>query len=127
MEQPKACIIMIAYYFPPDSGIGGIRPFRFYKFLRTLGYECIVITASAQSAAAPGDIIVVPDEIGKIWTSTKKPKLSVSAHFERLVRRFGIPACTGVIWAKDVSAVCLDLIRRHQAGRPVVVYTTYPP
>ena len=59
MEQPKAYIIMIAYYFPPDSGIGGIRPFRFYKYLRTLGYECIVITASAQSAAAPGDIIVV--------------------------------------------------------------------
>src|SRR5450432_1498546 len=129
MEQPKAYIIMIAYYFPPASGIGGIRPFRFYKYLKTLGYECTVITASAQSAAAaaPDDIVVVPDEIGEIWASAKKPKLSLFAHFERLVRRFGIPACTGVMWAKDVTTICLDLIRRHQTDSPVVVYTTFPP
>ena|SRR5471032_2401084 len=127
MEQPKACIIIIAYYFPPDSGIGGIRPFRFYKYLKKMGYECTVITASAQSAPAPSDIVVVPDEIGKIWASAKRPQLSFLAHFERLVRRFGIPACTGVIWAKDVTAVCLDLIRRHDPDRPIIVYTTYPP
>jgi glycosyltransferase involved in cell wall biosynthesis len=127
MEQAKARIILIAYYFPPHSGIGGIRPFRFYKYLKALGYQCTVITASAQPAGALEDIVVVPDETGKIWAAAEKQRLSPAAQFERLFRRFGIPACTGVIWAKDVTAVCIDLIGGSLSGRPVVLFTTYPP
>ena len=46
-------VVLIAYHFPPDNAIGGARPWRFYKYLKRLGYECHVLTAARQIAGAP--------------------------------------------------------------------------
>ena len=128
MNQEKPYIILVAYYFPPANAIGGDRPFRFFKYLKKMGYPCSVVTASAQGTGGPTDVIVVPDRIGERWVSENSPaKLSIAAHVERLTRRFVIPACTGVHWATQVAPVCRDLIRRNQKSRRVVVFTTFPP
>ena len=128
MNQEKPYIILVAYYFPPANAIGGDRPFRFFKYLKKMGYPCSVVTASAQGTGGPTDVIVVPDRIGERWVSENSlAKLSFAAHVERLTRRFVIPACTGVHWATQVAPVCRDLIRRNQKSRRVVVFTTFPP
>lgn len=128
MGTQKAHIILIAYHFPPDSAIGGARPFRFYKYLKRMGYSCTVITASNQAADTADDVLVIPDSIGAIWAGeAKAERLSVSAHIERIIRRFVIPACTGVVWSVDVAASCREIIARHCPERRVVVYSTFPP
>lgn len=128
METKNIHIILIAYYFPPANAIGGARPFRFYKYLKQMGYSCTVITASTEAAGTTDDILVIPDRTGAIWTGEAKARrLSVSAHMERIIRRFVIPACTGVIWSVDVAASCREIIARHRPERRVVVYSTFPP
>ena len=48
-------VLMFAYHFPPENAIGGVRPFRFYKYLSRQGLKCHVITAAAGAAdIAPG-------------------------------------------------------------------------
>ena len=41
MMQPA--ILLIAYHFPPSNAVGGARLFRFYKYLKRLGYDCRVV------------------------------------------------------------------------------------
>jgi glycosyltransferase involved in cell wall biosynthesis len=38
-------ILFLSYHFPPIGGSGAQRPARFVRYLRDLGYECVVITA----------------------------------------------------------------------------------
>ena len=56
MDQAKPHILIVAYYFPPGQEIGGARPYRFYKYLKRMGYECQVITASPQLDEHAADI-----------------------------------------------------------------------
>ena len=127
MEQTRPDIILIAYYFPPVNAIGGVRPYRFYKYLKRLGYACTVITASAQGTAPPADVIVVPDEIGEGWNASNKPRRSFATVLEWLVRRFAFPGAIGVIWGIAAARRCRELFERGSGGRPVVIYTTFPP
>lgn len=89
-------VLLIAYHFPPDSEIGGARPYRFYKYLKRLGYECHVITAARQAEDAAEDVEYVADpQDGKyrkglarqleragrklLWGTTLKPRWTLSA------------------------------------------------
>ena len=36
-DQPV--VVMFAYLFDPAQSIGAVRPFRFYKYLREMGYD----------------------------------------------------------------------------------------
>ncbi len=38
-------IMIIAYHFPPDSAVGGLRPARFARHLTSFGWEPLVLTA----------------------------------------------------------------------------------
>jgi glycosyltransferase involved in cell wall biosynthesis/O-antigen/teichoic acid export membrane protein len=75
-------VVIVAYHFPPDNAIGGARPYRFYKYLKRLGYECRVFTAAMQTADAPEDIEYVPDPL------RTNPGRGIAWHLERIVRRF---------------------------------------
>ena len=66
VPDAKPHLIMIAYHFPPAPEIGGMRPFRFRKYLQRMGYRCHVVTASPQPKDAV-DTTFIPDELREVW------------------------------------------------------------
>ena len=44
MPTPAKKILMIAYHFPPDAAVGGLRPLKFAKYLPHYGWEPYVLT-----------------------------------------------------------------------------------
>lgn len=128
LEQQKPHIILLTYYFPPSGAVGGVRPSRFCKYLKRLGYTCDVVTASEQPPGGTPGVTCVPDRLGRFWegkSQTSSP-LGLAGHFERIIRRFVIPGCVGTVWAADASRCCLELARRRP-GKEVVLLTTQPP
>ena len=51
-------ILLLAFYFPPENASGAARPYRFYKYLRRLGYAVHVLTASPQDEGHPQENVV---------------------------------------------------------------------
>jgi glycosyltransferase involved in cell wall biosynthesis len=43
-REKKKKILIISYYFPPNSEVGGIRPAKFAKYLPDFGWEPIILT-----------------------------------------------------------------------------------
>ncbi len=126
MEPSKPHVILVAYYYPPSTSIGGMRPYRFSKYLKRLGYTCDVITASEQKTPA-ADVVVVPDPVGAVLEGRSKDRLSsMGWHVERLIRRFVIPGCMGVSWSMDAARKCQEILAAHP-DRKTVVLTTFPP
>ena len=80
---------MIAYHFPPAPEIGGMRPFRFRKYLERIGYRCHVVTASPQPNDAV-DTIFVDDELRAVWDEGPKGRLSFEGWQELLIRKYGL-------------------------------------
>ena len=126
VHDAKPHVIMIAYHFPPAPEIGGLRPFRFRKYLQRMGYRCHVITASPQAQDCPADTIFVPDELRAVWDEGQVGRLSFEAWQELLVRRLMFPGHYGFIWARKVAEQCRQLIRTRPQER-FVLYSTYPP
>lgn len=126
LEQAKPHIILLSYYYPPSGAVGGVRPFRFCKYLKRLGYTCDVVTATEQPPGGTPGVTWVPDRLGPIWEGTSRQPLGLSGHFERVLRRFVIPGCVGIVWAAKAARRCLELSRRRP-GREVVLLTTQPP
>ena len=110
-------VIVFAYHFPPDPAIGGARPYRFYKYLRRLGYRVHVITASPQPEANP-DVEYVPDP----FLSGMK---DMGWQVERLVRRFLMPGVPGTRWAHSAKRRAQDFLHK-QTGR-TTIFSTCPP
>lgn len=117
---------MIAYHFPPAPEIGGLRPFRFRKYLQRMGYRCHVITASPQAQDCPADTILVADELRAVWDEGPSGRLSFEAWQELLIRKAMFAGHNGFIWSRKVAARCKELVREHPRER-FVVYSTYPP
>lgn len=126
MESKKPHVILIAYYYPPSTSIGGMRPYRFAKYLKRLGYTCDVITASEQKVAS-ADVLVVPDPVGAALEGRSQDRpSSMGWHIERFIRRFVIPGCMGVSWSVAAARKCREIVGRDP-HRKVVVLTTFPP
>ena len=117
---------MIAYHFPPAPEIGGLRPFRFRKYLERMGYRCHVITASGQANNGPPDTIFVADELRAVWDEGPKGRLSFEGWQELLIRKAMFPGHYGFIWSRKVAAECHRMIRSSPQIR-FVLYSTYPP
>lgn len=47
-SSANGSVLLLAFYFPPENTSGAARPYRFYKYLRKLGYVVHVLTASPQ-------------------------------------------------------------------------------
>ena len=126
MPPAKPHIILIAYHFPPAQEIGGLRPFRFYKYLRQMGYACHVITATPQQGQSSPDIIYVPDELRSIWEGSTKQRLSFKARIELLIRHLMFPGHIGIMWSFGAAVHCRQLLRERPQER-FVLFSTYPP
>lgn len=125
MKNPPAHVILVAYNFPPDNAVGGARPFRFYRYLKELGYACTVFTASPQPNAPP-DVISIPDRLADVWERKNRGPLSLGGHVERLIRRFVFPGAGGIVWSAEVARRSADVAGRNGRRRTVVL-TSFPP
>jgi glycosyltransferase involved in cell wall biosynthesis len=126
VRDAKPHVIMIAYHFPPAPEVGGLRPFRFRKYLQRLGYCCHVITASPQPQDCSADTIFVADELQTVWDRGPTGRLSFEGWQELLIRKALFPGHVGFIWARKAALRCHEIIRDHP-GERFVVYSTYPP
>jgi glycosyltransferase involved in cell wall biosynthesis len=113
-------VLMFAYHFPPENAIGGVRPFRFYKYLSRKGLKCHVITAAAGAAGVVPDAESVPDPF------LAGPRGSLGWQFERAIRKLAVPGVTGVRWAFAASRAGQAFLRANPSAR-VVIFSTYPP
>ncbi len=125
VPDAKPHLIMIAYHFPPAPEIGGLRPFRFRKYLQRVGYRCHVVTASPQAKDAV-DTVFIPDELRAVWDEGPKGRLSFEGWQELLIRKLMFPGHSGFIWARKAADECHKIVRAHAEER-FVVYSTYPP
>jgi glycosyltransferase involved in cell wall biosynthesis len=126
MQQAKPRVILIAYHFPPAQEIGGFRPFRFYKYLKQMGYVCQVITATEPEEECRADVVYVPDRLRPIWEGRRKQRLSLKAWVELLIRKLMFPGHIGIMWSMEVAARCRQTLRDHPQDS-FVLFSTYPP
>lgn len=126
--MPPRNLILLAYHFPPETAVGAVRPFRFFKYLPQFGYSPYVITAAGQPGPARPDIEHIPDHVGELWERPRRQrgKLPLAAQWERAMRKFFFPAATGLAWARLAarSACALADRRRHA---PTAILSSYPP
>lgn len=127
MHDSKPHVILIAYYFPPAPQIGGLRPFRFRKYLQRAGYPCHVITASpqAEDGGSP-DRIFVADELQRVWDEGPRERLSFAGWQELLLRKAAFPGHIGLVWSRTMAQQCRQIMAQHPHER-FVLYSTYPP
>ena len=126
MEQTKPHILMIAYFFPPGQGIGGFRPYRFYKYLKRMGFVVHVVTAQARELNWCKDVNSIPDHVGKIWEGSSKERLSFKGYLELILRKIFFPGHLGLVWSLDVKARCRQILRDHPQSQ-FVLFSTFPP
>lgn len=125
--MPDTNIILIAYHFPPENTIGALRPHRFFKYLKRLGYRCHVITASEQPAKGCEDVTFVPDPSREFLEfGRRNGPLPFAVHLERLTRRILFPGHLGTTWSRAAARACERILDRHKDAR-TVVFSTYPP
>src|ERR1035441_5445616 len=125
-DRTKPDVLLVAYYFPPHQGIGGARPSRFYKYLKRTGFRCHVVTASAQDADSPPDVLFAPDSTASIWESRENKRLSIRAQIERGVRKLFFPGGLGLSWSLAAAQCCRAIIRRNPDRRFVLI-SSFPP
>jgi glycosyltransferase involved in cell wall biosynthesis len=113
-------VIVFAYHFPPENAIGGVRPYRFYKYLGRLGVHCHVITAANVFSRPDLDAQFVEDPF------VTRPRQGTGWQIERAVRKFLLPGVTGTQWSIAAYRRARDYLRAHSHGR-VTILSTYPP
>ncbi len=113
--------IIFAYHFPPENAIGGVRPYRFYKYLSRLGYRCYVISAADVSSLPEIDGIGLPDPF------IAKPRQGIGWQIERAIRRFILPGVTGCRWAVHAYRAALRFLEQNPQYEQVSVFSTFPP
>lgn len=118
--MPDDLILMFAYHFPPENAIGAARPYRFYKYLRRLGYRVHVITAADVSGRPDLDAQTVDDPF---FTRARQ---GVGWQIERAIRKVLLPGAIGTQWAVHASRLAARLIRKEQPTR-ITVFSTFPP
>ena len=118
MDTPL--VLLIAYHFPPDVEIGGARPYRFYKYLKRLGYECHVITAARQKEGAPEDVEYVADlqETG--------PRGGIAWQVERFGRKLIWGNALKPRWSLSASKAARSFLKRR-SGSQVTIVSSAPP
>lgn len=123
--MPKLHVILIAYHFPPGPEMGAVRPYRFYKYLKRMGYACHVITASAQPEMN-ADVTFLADDLRETWEGAGEQRKSFKAYQELLVRKIAFPGHIGIMWSIAAAARCHELVRKYPRDK-IVVFSTYPP
>jgi glycosyltransferase involved in cell wall biosynthesis len=79
--NPKK-VLFIAYHFPPDTAVGAIRPAKFVKYLRQLGWESIILTIRQEHIPLSDfgrlkDVEYVPIVRTRVWPTILQLALRV--------------------------------------------------
>jgi glycosyltransferase involved in cell wall biosynthesis len=130
--QLRTGILTIAYYYDPAGAVGALRPRRFHKYLRELGYDSRVIGALVNSAEADPSVTHIPDSIGELWDRRFKSisqgqqpeRLPLAGQVERLIRKTLMPGHSGWTWSRQVARYGADLLKRNEPIRTVI--SSYP-
>jgi glycosyltransferase involved in cell wall biosynthesis len=112
-------LIIFAYHFPPENAVGGLRPFRFYKYLSRQGVRCHVITAAHGASEIGPDIETVPDR-------NAVRRQGLGGEFERGVRKLLWPGAVGIHWSIHAARAAEAFCDREK-GATVTVLSTFPP
>ncbi len=117
----KPVLLLVAYYFPPDNEIGGARPFRLYKYLKKLGYECHVLTAAGVDGKgiAP-DVECIPDPL-KIH-----PRQGLAWQVERVSFKFLLRAMYVLGWSQAVFQAGRAFLAQRR-GDQITILSSSPP
>jgi glycosyltransferase involved in cell wall biosynthesis len=112
-------VLLIAYYFPPDNEIGAARPYRFYKYLKKLGYECHALTAAVQESNATdvesiADPFKVKTHKGIVW------------QVDRIILKFFWSGGLRIRWSVSAFRAGL-LFLKQRKDREVIILSSAPP
>jgi len=113
-------VLMFTYHFPPENAIGGVRPFRFYKYLSRKGLKCHVITAADGAADVVPDAESIPDQF------LTGPREGLGWQLERAIRKFVLPGATGIRWSFAATHAGRAFLSANPSAR-AVIFSTYPP
>ena len=103
----KGTVLLLACFFPPENTSGAARPFRFYKYLRSLGYGVQVVTASKQDLnGVPADVICVSDTVAQSYPGI----LPIAA---RILLRHVVDE-KSLMWAIRAYAAAEELFAREK-------------
>jgi len=112
-------VLLIAYYFPPDNEIGAARPFRFFKYLKRLGYECHVITASVQGTNEK-DVECIADPL------KRDARNGIAWRVEQIGRKFLLRSGLRLHWAFSVFRAGRTFLKQKE-NEYVVIISSAPP
>lgn len=124
MQRAGKSVLMIAFHFPPFGGGSGVlRTLKFSRYLRSFGWEPMVL--SADPCAYPQ---VSPEELAEVLEDLvvkRASALDTARHLAFRGAYFGWMALPDrwVSWAICAIPAGLQLIRAHQ---PRVIWSTYP-
>lgn len=108
-------VLILAYYYPPGEASGGVRPWRFAKYLPEFGWDCAVVTGGTGEAA--GAVRYVPGS-GKTGLSVRLASV-VARWMQRL-----LPYNEQLLFVPGAVQAARDLL----AQTPVTaVLSTFPP
>jgi len=118
--MPEDVVLIFAYHFPPENAIGALRPYRLYKYLSRLGYECHVITAAnlGQLPHLNGGTIIDP--------FLTEPRRGFGWQLERAIRKLLLPGAVGIQWAVHAYRAAVGFIDQRPGTR-ITIFSTYPP
>ena len=123
-------ILTVAYYYDPAVAVGALRPRRFHRYLRELGYESRVIGALVASNE-DSCVVHIPDRIGELWErrvesilAGRDPEpLPFEAQIERLIRKAVLPGQPGWSWSRQVFKYATKAFSDEQL---TTVISSYP-
>jgi hypothetical protein len=120
MQTRDDLVLIFAYHYPPDTAIGGARPYRFSKYLQRLGYRIQVISAAKAGGTPEPGVSYIADPF------YATPRDGAGWQVERAIRRTLLPGASGLRWALRASELARCVIREN-AGSRVTLLSTYPP
>lgn len=115
-------LLLLAYHFPPDPSIGGVRPAHFCRHLPGLGWEPQVMTAAAQNPPLKASVRAFADLFPEHNRGT------LAWHRERLLRKLFFPGHLGIGWAQPVAEAGVAWAREQKRmGVKAALLSSYPP
>jgi hypothetical protein len=121
MGRPEA-LLLFAYHFPPENAIGGLRPYRFCKYLSRLGVRTHTVTAADVKTRPDLAAETVPDPF------VAHPRQGAGWQVERAIRKFLLPGASGSQWSRAAyRAACRYLDANPSDPKKTFVFSTYPP
>jgi len=107
--------LLLAYYYPPDTEAGALRPSHFARYLPQFGITPTVITAS-EAPQLPPEAVAVPNR-------TRRPVRTQPLGFtEMALRKFLFPHDEGMLWSFFAFPTAARQLRPSS-----VVLSSFPP